>query len=383
MKNLQLLILILFAFSCRDKYIPEQVAPASGYLVVEGNINNGNSPTTLILSRTNTLSETSRITEPGAKVLIEGSDNSIFNLPETVSGNYTISNLNLDVTKTYRLHITTRAGKEYLSSYVAVKPTPAIDSISWIQETGGVRLYINAHDDAAQTKYYQWNYQETWEIHSPYLSVLDYNDTDPRHPFLRFIDSTTFSAVKDIQVCWISRNSTSLLLGSTAKLSRDRVYLPVNFIPNGVRELSVLYSINVNQYALSKEAYEYLEKMRKNTESTGSIFDPQPSSLRGNIYSAGDENETVIGYVNISSVEEKRIFIKNLDLNDWHFISGCEEYELPNNPDSILMSYEQGLSPTTVATSRGPNILSIYVTNDKACIDCTLLGTNVKPSFWP
>jgi hypothetical protein len=350
---------------------------------VEGNINNGNSPTTIILSRTNTLTETNRIYEKGAKVLIEGSDNSIFNLPETVPGKYSISNLNLEVNKTYRLHITTGTGKEYLSSYVPVKPTPAIDSISWIRETDGVRLYVNAHDDAAKTRYYQWTYEETWEFHSPFLSVLAFNDTDPRHPFLRYIDSTTYSAVKDIQVCWNNRASTSLLLGSTAKLTQDRVYLPLNFIPNGAKEISVLYSINVNQVALSKEAYEYLEKMRKNTESTGSIFDPQPSYLRGNIYAAKDENEMVIGYLNISSVQEKRIFIKNLELDGWNYRSGCEEIKIPNDPDSIFLAYESGSTPTIIAESRGPSIISFNVTTDKSCIDCTLLGTNVKPGFWP
>jgi hypothetical protein len=150
MKSFQLFILLIIALSCRDKYIPPQVAPAAGYLVVEGNINNGNSPTTIVLSRTNSLTEQDRIYEGGAKVLIEGSDNSSLNLPETISGNYSINSLNLDVSKTYRLHITTGAGKEYISAFVPVKPTPVIDSITWIKESGGVRIYINSHDDAAK-----------------------------------------------------------------------------------------------------------------------------------------------------------------------------------------------------------------------------------------
>jgi hypothetical protein len=359
------------------------VAPAAGYLVVEGNINNGNSATTIVLSRTNSLKESDRIYEEGAKVEIEGSDNNSFNLPETLSGYYSISNLSLDVNKTYRLHITTNAGKEYLSAFVLVKPTPVIDSVSWTRETGGVRFYINSHDDAAKTRYYLWNYEETWEFHSPYLSVLDFNDKDPNNPFIRYIDSSTFSAVKDIQVCWSSRNSTSLLLGSTAKLLEDKVYLPINFIPNGVKELSYLYSINVNQFALSKEAYEYLEKMKKNTESTGSIFDPQPSALRGNIYSLNDENEMVIGYVNASSVQQKRLFVRSYELNGWNYNPGCSEYEFENKPDSVKKAYDLGYYPTDIAKSNLSTIISFHVTSNKACFDCTLTGTNVKPSFWP
>lgn len=381
MKNSWLLLMLILIYSCKDKYVIPEIAPATGYLVVEGNINGGNTTTTIALSRTTTLTSNTRVYEQGATVSVEGKDGSSFSLAEIAAGSYSINGLNLDNNQTYRLHIKTSNGKEYLSDYVPVKTTPPIDSISWIRESDGVRIYVNAHDDAAKTRYYLWDFSETWEIHSAYLSVLDYDLTNPGQPTIRYIDSVTYSYVKDIYTCWVNQNSTTLELGSTAKLSQDKVYIPLVFIPNTARQLSVLYSMLVHQYALSKEAYEYLDKMRKNTESTGSIFDPQPAALAGNIHGVSDPNEMVIGYVNVSSMEEKRLWISKDEVPLWGYTPGCSQLEVQNQPDSVKQAYSNGYIPTTVAKS--PGISSFYVTQARTCIDCTLSGSNIKPSFWP
>ena len=112
------------------------------------------------------------------------------------------------------------------------------------------------------------------------------------------------------------------MLGSTAKLSQDIVYLPIASIPKDHGSLSVLYSIKVKQYAWTKEGYNFLDIMRKNTEIVGSVFDAQPSQLNGNIHCVTDPTEKVIGYFNISPVREKRIFINNSEVPDWRYESG-------------------------------------------------------------
>jgi hypothetical protein len=378
------ILLLIFIFSCRDKYIIPQVAPATGYLVVEGNINAGNDTTVIFLSRSSTLTASGRTYEDGATVSVEGKDGSLFNLNNAGQGTYTINQLNVSNAQTYRLHIKTSNGKEYVSDYVAVKTTPPIDSVSWIRENEGLRIYVNAHDDAAQTRYYLWGYQETWEIHSAYSSVLEYDLSNRDRPGIKWINTLTHEPVESIYKCWVNRNSTSLALGSTAKLTTDRIYLPLVYLPNASRELSVLYSINVKQYALSKDAYEYLDKMRKNTESTGSIFDPQPSALSGNIHAVTDPAETVIGFVNISSAQQKRKWISSNEVLSWGYTSGCVTHEIQNKTDSIKAAISSGYIPTTVAAELPPGtITSFYTTERITCIDCRLSGSNIKPSYWP
>ena len=64
--------------------------------------------------------------------------------------------------------------------------------------------------------------------------------------------------------------------------------------------------MHLKQYAWTKEGYEFLDRMRKNTETTGSVFDPQPSELNSNIHNVADATEPVIGYFNIIISERQQ-----------------------------------------------------------------------------
>ncbi len=385
------LLWILIA-GCKEKYNPAFTAPSTGYLVVEGLINNGSDSTIIELSRTNKMGSVQKQYEKDAMVQVEGNDNSIFKLAEIVNGGGATgrysAQLNLNNLNQYRLRIKTLTGKEYLSDFVEVKITPPIDSISWQRENGnGLQLYVNTHDPQNKTYYYQWDYQETWEFHSAYRAVLKFNTIpSPRGPipYLAFIDSTTFGPDTTIFKCWKSSVSNQLLLGSSAKLSEDRIYKPFLFIPRGDRKMSVLYSIYLKQYALTKTGYGFLSKMKKNTEENGTVFDPQPSELRGNIHCISDAYEPVIGYISVSSIAVKRIFISNGQLTNWNYTSDCVEASVKNNRDSIAEAFGSGSIPTGILDmTMAGNTINHFGMSAPECIDCTISGTNIKPLFWP
>ena len=111
--------------------------------------------------------------------------------------------------------------------------------------------------------------------------------------------------------------------------------MPLLFIEPASEKLSVLYSINVKQYALSHEAYLFFEKVKKNTEQVGSVFDPQPSELQGNIHCITIPDEMVVGYVDILEEKTQRIFISNAMLPGWNYRAHCRVFKIDNNPDSI------------------------------------------------
>src|SRR5581483_2395610 len=153
-----------------------------------------------------------------------------------------------------------------------------------------------------------------------------------------------------IYTCWQSENSTNILLGSSAKLSKDSMHFPLVFIPSANWKLSVLYSIDIKQYALSKEEYEYLSKIKNNSEATGSIFDKQPSELAGNIHCLTTPNELVIGFIGIANRREKRYFIKNTDVPNWNYFLYCESMDLPVDSASFY-PYMYPLWPTQVGNN--------------------------------
>ena len=385
MKKLFYYLLVILGTGCKEKYTLPFDPPPTGYLVIEGVINKGPDSTYLEISRTNKIN-TQKQYEKGAVVQVEGNDNSSFKLSEISTGRYAAA-FTLNSSKQYRLRVKTLAGKEYLSDFVEVKTTPPIDSISWKYENDGLQLYTNTHDPQNKTIYYQWDYKETWEFHSEYKPVLKFNTRASSSgriiPYIAYKDSTTFGWDSTIFKCWRSSVSNQILIGSSAKLSKDLIYLPLLFIPQGDIKVSVLYSVLLKQYAISKNGYEFLEKMKKNTEETGSIFDPQPSALAGNIHCLSDPNEPVVGYINISSVEQKRLFISTYQVPQWRYYSGCIEVPTLNNPDSIFDAWSSGWQPTVPIEFSLSGDIKYFGVTTRECVDCTLSGTNVKPVFWP
>ncbi|HVS97663.1 MAG TPA: DUF4249 domain-containing protein, partial [Puia sp.] len=272
-----ILLVLLPAIGCKDKYVSPYSAPATGYLVVEGYIS-GNTSTQFTVSRTIPLpGSTTPPPEHGAKVQVEGSDNSIHPLPETSTGVYKDS-FALSPQAQYRLRIHTAGGEDYLSDYVPFKVTPAIDSISWSNGPDGVTIYANSHDPSNATRYYQWNWDQVYEYQAGEYSEYEY---------IRATNKVIERPDSDqIWHCWSSSNSTSILVSTSAKLAQDVISLyPVKHIPPNDIQLSLLYSILVRQYALTGDGYNFLSLMQKNTESLGTIFDAQPSQITGNVHS--------------------------------------------------------------------------------------------------
>ena len=364
-------LLLVFLAACKEPFNPDIPAKQASYLVVEGFIEAGSKPTVIRLSRTTGWNDSVYFkAENAAAVSVEGEDNSSFVLPASGGGLYS-AQLNINKAVKYRLHIKTTNGEEFFSDFVKVKITPAIDSINWKLDDQGLQIYANTHDPLDSTRYYRWNYDETWEIHSTFYAIYEFKDgaVVPRDQSV------------NIFYCWKYASSATILVGSSAKLKSDIIYeYPLLQIPKHSEKTAVRYSVLVRQYALSKEAFEFFQLMRKNTESMGTIFDPQPSLLASNIYNVNGQ-KNVIGYMYAATEEEKRIFINRNELPaDWRFDLYCETMEVLNHPDSIK-AYFPGLWPYD-AKRMGPFITHWYSASPR-CVDCRERGGfNVKPSYW-
>lgn len=368
--------IILFFAGCKEAYDLPDTAKNLNLLVVEGLLNSGPGQTIIRLSRTVNIKDTTKIKpELKATVTVEGENGNIFSLIGNTKGEYT-NGLLLDNNIKYRLRIKTFAGKEYLSDFVPVQKSPPIDSVTWQRRENvlepGIQVYVNTHDPQNKTTYYRWEYDETWEFHSPYFSNFEYRNDSvvPRPDPIKLL------------ICWKSELSNRILLGSSAKLDRDVISLaPVTVIPFASIKISVRYSINVKQYALTKEAYEYWDILKKNTEQIGTLFDPQPSNLISNIHCLTTPDEEVIGYISAGSITEKRLFILRNEVDPWNYFHGCPD-EMPITPREYKSFFGNKILIPTRENFNMFGILIGYYGGPPGCVDCTTIGTNVKPSFW-
>ena len=165
-------LLLLSLLCCRKPYSPPAIAVAGSYLVVEGVINSGSDSTIIKLSKTVKISNATAINPvTGAIVAVESDQNVVFPLTETTKGYYVSAGLNLNSSHTYRLSINT-GSEQYYSDYVPVLNSPPIDSIYFKVIDTGLTVYSATHDPTNTTKYYRWDYTETWIIHPDRKSVV-------------------------------------------------------------------------------------------------------------------------------------------------------------------------------------------------------------------
>ena len=368
--TISILIAFLLATTlrCKQVYLPPVVKTPPVDLVVEGFINNGPDSTYFDLSTTYLLSDSTASTPVlGAEVTVEGSDKSSYPMGEIGSGIYGAALPPLNPTATYRLHIITRANKQYASDFVPAIPNPPIDSINFARTNDGVWIYANTHDPTNAAQYFRWSYTETWKFISPFFASLQYIN-----------DSVENYAPNTISTCWHTDISTRVILATSTQLSRDVIYeTPIVNIPLNSQQISIKYSILVKQYALTAAAYQWWSIMQNNTENIGAIFGVQPSVDQGNIHCLTDSTEQVIGYVSAGTTQSKRIFITEDQVFPWDFISPCLLDSCPT--DQMGAYYHTGFLPIDWACQ---NHSCLYI-GWKTCVDCTLTGTNVNPPFWP
>jgi hypothetical protein len=385
-----MMMMVVFSFYyCRKSYAPPEINVNHLFLSVDGLINTGaNGVSSIKLTRSQKLSDTvPSIPERGATVFIKNGAGASYPLIDTGSnGIYVSSALTLDPAQRYTLSITTSDGNQYASDAVTPKQTPPIDSVTWTLGLDGavdseaVNIYVNTHDPSNNTRYYRWDFIETW-THEPLFRTFYL----VQNKQIVYVSDSTQHAWH----CWTSVPSTNILLGSSAGLSTDIISrAPIARIYQNDPRMDIKYSMMVRQYALDTSAYDYWRLVQKQSQSLGGLFDIIPAPLVGNMHNLTKPSEPVYGYVSASSVQEQRIFISNEDLPGWKSVPAqqcTQDVFTPepslgqrlfdyNNIDPNFTFYHFDSSSLT-----GP--VQILIT--PACIDCTFQGgSTVKPPFW-
>ncbi len=373
-------ILLLLSFvitSCKKAYEPEIILASNNYLVFDGFINaTPNAVSVFTLSRTRNLTDTViAIPEYNAQMIIEGKSGSIYNLSPGPSGTYKTTALTLNTADQYRIKATTADGHQYASAFVPVKQTANIDSITW-QQTEYLKLFVHTHDPTNNSRYYKWDFTETWEYKAPLQTSWGLSNNNNSVVLL--------SPQNQIYTCWTTLASTNIITGTSIALSADVIsYLPVHTIKKDDERINIRYSMLLNQLAITEEAYKYWNIIQKNSQQLGTLFDLQPAQLKGNITSTSNPAEPVVGFISAALTAQKRIFISNAQLNNWatsYPYNDCALLTIPTNPANVLgYNYPDPSYAPYFFTGIPPEL----IISKKECVDCrTRGGVNSKPLFW-
>lgn len=375
MKRLQPYYPALIAYTlssgCVDPYPIPRLDSNAQFLVVDAFLNATAEEMLVKLSRSTAIDTSINFTPEGkATVWLENILETKIPLQEDDNGVYR-KQLAAQVGEQFRLGIELQSGARYHSDWVTVKNSPPIDSISYEDTNLGFQVQANTHNSENNSKFYQWEYDETWQYTSAFSS--DYEVKDGKIIYRQ----------DQIYNCWMTSASHAILLSSSQSLEGDVISrFPVVTIPKRDIRLFLKYSILVKQRVLDASSFDYWSRMKKNTESLGGLFDPQPSQIFGNLHADSNAQELVLGYFDASTVTEKRFTIGLFELPEgYRFARDFAKCHLTSasNADAHILNPKTYLLITPLP---GPSPPAFYYST-VPCSDCRLQGgTTQKPAYW-
>ncbi len=389
MKTFSLKIFIaLFLLSNTRCIEPFETGP-QGFddrLVVEGFLSDVTKQHQVLLTRTSPLDSNERRFETGAQVRIEEEGRTSTTFQEVSPGVYlSPQTFRGFVGNTYQLIITTQDERQYQSTPVTLKATPPIDRVyaeflpESVEQEAGIHIYLDTEDPTANTRFYRWEFDETYEIRPPFPSTYLWTGGN----------SFVFREPSVVGLCWRTDPSQNILVQNTTNLVRDAVnQFELRFIPEESFIMRYRYSMLVRQFALNAETYLFWEALRELSETQGSLFDIQPGTIPGNIFSIDNPDELVLGYFDASQTSERRVFFTPQSFTPQGYIrpdylETCEENieDVPVQEIGAFMSTENNFETKEIWAAFG-FAETVFRIVPRECGNCTDIGTTERPDFW-
>ncbi len=348
-----LAVIVITITSCIKQYNPEIDGNDVNKYVITGEVIKGNTFQIINVSQTTSLNEPTYkyyVPVSGCYVVITDNKGNFYSANDMGNGTYTanIPENMISIGSAFKVEVLIPIqGEDYnniqiVSDYDTIQECPDVDSLYYQLEelpsanpninTKGIRFYCDLNATDYKCRNFRFEEIETWK----YKADLAIDNTH--------------------RYCWLTRKINNFFTLSTKNLSQNKFKLfPFHFVDNySSQRLRFGYSLLVKQYSISDAAFAYWEKIRKNSEDQGGMYEKQPLQIIGNMHNLTKPGIAVLGFFGVSDMKAKRLFVGKIDGLPIEFMP-CE---LPL----------EGPAPA-------PN---------PECFDCLLEGgTNIRPDFWP
>jgi len=379
------ILIPFFVLSCTEPFNLKSI-DFEDALIIEAIITDEVKYQEIKISRTFSLEEFTPSEESDAKVIITDNAQQVYEFEETSKGKYTSSiEFGATANKDYTLSVTTKNGKIYKSQPTQLPGVVPINNLYASREvsedTGedNMSIFIDGFDPQANSKYFRYEYEETYEIVAP--SWVDGDFTVSSSGELSWNELCCRPVEK--KICYTTVTSDSIIQLKTDNLLLDNSSVfPIRVISRDDAIIRTRYSILVKQFAQSLDAFTFYKILNKFSSSDNLFSQNQPGFFSGNLYSEDNEDEKVVGYFDVSSVSSKRIFFNFSDFFPDEplppYFVDCTSFLI----NDLNLLKENVLNGSVVYASANPDPDGIPLVVDAACGDCTKLGTSIKPDFW-
>ncbi len=379
-----LIVLIIFTINSCVEPFDAKTENFENILVIKATLTNEINYQEIEINHTYKFEENSPIAETNANVKIIDDLQNEYQFHESTDGGVYISSdaFGAQPNRSYQLSIKTNLGKQYISEFAELPLSELNNNLYIYKETdnnmNGISIYMDSYDTSENSRYYRYEYEETYKIVAPYWSAYDLVSAPNKEDGVSLVLKT-----KEERVCYNTVKFNEIILKNTNKYGENIIEpFLVRFISRDNYIISHRYSMLVKQYALSREAYNFYETLKDFSES-GSIFsENQPGFIYGNIVSEDDPEEKVIGFFDVSMVFSKRVYFNFYDFYLGEMRSYPSSCLITSPPESSLWSLMNSGTVKFQNENEGGEGDGPYYLVPLICGDCTVLGTNIVPDFW-
>lgn len=395
MKRLSYILMLLVlacTTSCIEEYNELPDDQAERMVVIDGQIV-GESECTFMLRYSAPLDEMSTLAYKvitDAQVAVVGSNGVTYVGHQTFDrpGRYVVKVGKLDPEVSYSLEVNCSEGS-FVSRPMLPLDAPDITEFCYEQprEDRLVDFYISTADPQALV-YYRWDFQETWEIFTPYKCYWSYAFDNPS-AFEQWDPGNKDQAVPTGRFVyigeeglknhgWCKNTSKDLLFASNVDYGQGAIQRRCLYQLNpDNNRFQTRYLTHVRQMAISAEEYEYLHLLATQSSEMGGLFTPMPSELPSNI--SGLDGSRAIGFIGVRGhIGEAEIYInrKEVDHNDLYTVKIVADSLAEEPPYMLKRGYR--------IIDYNPYMGTVSWSNRWA-VDCTdnFWGASLeRPDYW-
>jgi len=380
MKNKIFFILILTytVNSCVDPYYPE-IDKYVNNLAIDGLISNGPGPYFIRIQLSTTIYYPEFQPLSNANVYVTDDLGNVEEFLETEDGVYKNKSPEFkgEFGRSYQLTVSISENQNYQSGWEKIQEPVGIDSVyAKIEEhidpdkpygLVGYQFYINTEKSQLDSTFLIWRLQSTYQFNSDFKCRYTYNGKiEP------------FPNADSLMTCWKTETVPIVLIGSTQNSKNNQlIQYPLHFVSTEGRELSIRYSVLVNQNVVSKEVYNYWKAIQDQNDIQGNLYTQQPHQIRGNIENLNNPEELVAGCFVAAGLAQKRVFYNRPPVKFYYSYCVLGETDFNN----MLLLPDTSPSQWPIYITMGTDYALAFPNQE--CIDCRKSGGKLeKPDFW-
>lgn len=241
----------------------------------------------------------------GASVRVLDDSGGSFEFTETANGTYTRLMKGIPG-QAYQVEVKTPDGKTILSRPAVLNAAPPLLPVTakvvqeaTVSSTGtsiySEKLLLEMNTDVsgmAERPYLRWRASGEYEFGEDYPNIIDR------------------------KICYVKNNVdfNNISIFDTHKLAGGLLTNEPFLSTVYNYRFAYMYCFHLFQYSISEEEYEYWEQVKDIVNIDGSLFDPPPGTVKGNLYNPNNPQEQILGYFSVAGCAYRRDFMNAVSL---------------------------------------------------------------------